>query len=118
MSTFACATCAVKYSGYIKIEPCRSLVALTVLRAQHGTDFKAFAEALHDQIRVRVYVYKTKAADLPIIGSGSSEGAMQRLVIELRAVVAMLSRGARPRRFHTLPARCTEHRLSRLRTST
>ena len=63
------------------------------LRAQHGTDLKACAEALRDQIRVRVHVYKIKAADFPNIGSGSSEAAVQRLAIELRAVVV----GALPR---------------------
>jgi len=40
-----------KCSDYIEIEPCRSLVALAALRAQHGTDLKACAEALRDQIR-------------------------------------------------------------------
>ena len=82
-----------KYNDYVKIEPCRSLVALAALRAQHGTDLKACAEALRDQIRVRVHVYKIKAAGLPNIGSDSSEAAVQRLVIELRAVVV----GALPR---------------------
>jgi len=53
-----------KYNDYVKIEPCRSLVALAALRAQHGTDLKACAEALRDQIRVRVHVYKIKAAGL------------------------------------------------------
>jgi len=45
-----------KYNEYIKIEPCRSLVALAALCAQHGTDLRACAEALRDQIRVRVHV--------------------------------------------------------------
>ena len=45
-----------KLNQYIKIEPCRSLVALAAIRAQHGTDTKACAEALRDQIRVRVHV--------------------------------------------------------------
>ena len=40
-----------------------------------------------------MHVYKTRAADLSSIGSGSSEAAVQRLVIELRAVVV----GALPR---------------------
>ena len=82
-----------KYNDYVKIEPCRSLVALAALRAQHGTDLKACAEALRDQIRVRVHVFKIKAADIPNTGSDSSEAAVQRLVIELRAVVV----GALPR---------------------
>ena len=43
---------------------------------------------MRDQIRVRLHVYKVKAADLPNIGSDNPEVAMARLMAELRAVVA------------------------------
>jgi len=101
-----------KYNDYIKIKPCRSLVALAALRAQHGTDLKVCAEALRDQIRVRVHVYKIKAADLPNIGSDSPEAtACSASLSSCVRWLLVLSRRARPRRFYTRPARCTERRL-------
>jgi len=77
---------------HIKIEPCRSR-RLRYPRAQHGSDLKACAEALRYQNRVGMHVYKTKASGLSNTGRGSSKAAVQRLVVELRAVVV----GAPPR---------------------
>ena len=73
-----------KYNDFVKVVPCRTVADLEVLRARHADDIKACAEALRDQIRVRLHVYKAKAADLPNIGSDNPEVA----VAELRAVVA------------------------------
>jgi len=67
---------------------CRTVADLEALRALHGDDLKACVEALRDQIRVRLHVYKVKAADLPNIGSDTPELAVARLMVELRGVVA------------------------------
>ena len=89
-----CAMRCEKYADFLKIEPCRSIDDLCALCALHKTDYKACAEALRDQIRVRLHVYKVKASDLPGIGSDSPEVAVARLMDELRPVVVS---GALPR---------------------
>jgi len=77
-----------KYNDFVKVVPCRTVADLEALRARHADDIKACAEALRDQTRVRLHVYKVKAADLPDIGSGNPEVAVARLIAELPAVVA------------------------------
>ena len=83
-----CAMRCDKYNDFVKVVPCRTVADLEALCARHADDLKACAEALRDQIRVRLHVYKVKAADLPNIGSDNPEVAVARLMAELRAVVA------------------------------
>jgi len=83
-----CAMRCDKYNDFVKVVPCRTVADLEALRARHADDIKACAEALRDQIRVRLHVYKVKAADLPNIGSDNPEVAVARLMAEMRAVVA------------------------------
>jgi len=75
-----CAMRCDKYNDYVKVVPCP---ARPPRRRSEG-----LRRGVRDQIRVRLHVYKVKAADLPNIGSDNFEVAMARLMAELRAVVA------------------------------
>ena len=76
-----------KYEVYCKIVACRSAAQLEALRATFGDDFKACAEALRDQIRVRDHVYKIKKLGV-LVGSDNPVAAVARLMTQLLTVVA------------------------------
>jgi len=78
--TRLCAMRCDKYNDFVKVVPCRTVADLEALRARHADDLKACAEALRDQIRVRLHVYKVKAASAakPRGGRGSPHGRAAR----------------------------------------
>jgi hypothetical protein len=80
-------TRVAEYKKHNVIVPCVSAAALDALRGKHESD-TALAVALRDQIRVRLHVYGMKQKDLPLIGGGSAELAVARLMSELAGVVS------------------------------
>ena len=107
-----------KYKDYAEIELCRSAAALNALRAHHGANLKACAEALRDQIRVRVHAWRVKQKDLPHSGDDKGGVVVERLMSEFVPVVATFLEGKPCRRSLALFAWRTQPKLVRRPPST
>ena len=75
----------LKYAEFDRVAPCTTLDALAILATG---DAKKCAEALRDQIRLRLHVYFVPKSELPLIGDGDGAGEVERLASSLQAVVA------------------------------
>ena len=77
------------YLRYDKVTAITTAPAMDKLKREHSDYLGNYAEALRDQIRVRIHVYFI--TETPAIGSGSSDGEMLRLEEEVtRLVLAVL----------------------------